>query len=93
MSTLNVKTAACALVLAAWNLSAAAAPAPPTPAHGSAHASAATRAAAAKRNVVSPYARAAARHEHAGDRPVGNAPTLMQSMGKPRRPHGGAGSK
>jgi predicted lipoprotein len=47
----------------------------------------------AKKRVVSPYARAAAQREHAGQAPVGHAPTTVQGMGKPRKPHAGTPSK
>jgi predicted lipoprotein len=47
----------------------------------------------AKQKVVSPYARAASQREHAGDAPLGHAPTMVQGMGKPRKPHAGAPSK
>lgn len=40
-----------------------------------------------KKPFVSPYARAAARREHAGQAPAGHAPTMVQLMGKPRKPH------
>jgi len=49
--------------------------------------------AAAKKRVVSPYARAASQREHAGQAPVGHAPTMVQGMGKPRKPHAGAPTK
>jgi hypothetical protein len=85
------RTAACALVLSALSLSVAAAAttvAPRKPAHTTA-----ARAPDSRRQVTSPYARAAAGHVHVGERPVGNAPTLVQGMGKPHRPHAGAASK
>jgi hypothetical protein len=47
----------------------------------------------ANKKVVSPYARAAARHERAGEVPLGHAPTAVQGMGKPRKPHPGTPSK
>jgi hypothetical protein len=47
----------------------------------------------AKKKVVSPYARAASQREHAGEAPFGHAPTMVQSMGKPRKPHTGAPHK
>jgi hypothetical protein len=42
---------------------------------------------------VSPYARAASAREHAGQAPLGHAPTMVQGMGKPRKPHPGTPSK
>jgi len=47
----------------------------------------------AKKKVVSPYARAASQREHAGQAPLGHAPTMVQGMGKPHKPHAGAPSK
>ena len=47
----------------------------------------------AKKKVVSPYARAASQREHTGQAPLGHAPTMVQSMGKPRKPHPGTPSK
>ncbi|HEY3655537.1 MAG TPA: hypothetical protein VGL34_11250 [Steroidobacteraceae bacterium] len=47
----------------------------------------------AKKKVVSPYARAASQREHAGEAPLGHAPTMVQGMGKPRKPHPGTPSK
>ena len=47
----------------------------------------------AKKKVVSPYARAASQRERAGQAPVGHAPTMVQGMGKPRKPHAGTPSK
>src|SRR6266700_2508351 len=47
----------------------------------------------AKKKVVSPYARAASQREHAGQVPLGHAPSMVQSMGKPRKPHPGTPSK
>jgi hypothetical protein len=47
----------------------------------------------AKKKVVSPYARAASQREHAGQAPSGHAPTMVQGMGKPRKPHAGTPSK
>jgi len=47
----------------------------------------------AKKKVVSPYARAASQRERVGQAPVGHAPTMMQGMGKPRKPHAGTPSK
>ncbi|MEA3108824.1 MAG: hypothetical protein QOI88_3429 [Gammaproteobacteria bacterium] len=46
-----------------------------------------------KKKVVSPYARAAAQHERVGEAPVGHAPTRVQGMGKPHKPHAGAPRK
>src|SRR5712672_2208426 len=43
----------------------------------------------AKKRVVSPYARAASQRERAGQAPAGHAPTMVQGMGKPRKPHAG----
>jgi hypothetical protein len=43
--------------------------------------------------VVSPYARAASQRERAGQAPMGHAPTMVQGMGKPRKPHTGAPPK
>jgi hypothetical protein len=42
---------------------------------------------------VSPYARAASQRERVGQAPAGHAPTMMQGMGKPRKPHAGTPSK
>ena len=50
-------------------------------------------AAAPKKHVVSPYARAAAQRERLGQPPVGHAPTSVQGMGKARKSHTGAPSK
>lgn len=47
----------------------------------------------AKKKVVSPYARAASQREHAGQAPLGHEPSMVQGMGKPRKPHAGAPSK
>jgi hypothetical protein len=47
----------------------------------------------AKKNVVSPYSRAASQREHAGQAPQGHAPSMVQGIGKPRKPHAGAPSK
>jgi predicted lipoprotein len=47
----------------------------------------------AKNKVVSPYARAASQRERAGQAPIGHAPTMVQGMGKPRKPHAGTPSK
>jgi hypothetical protein len=47
----------------------------------------------AKKKVVSPYARAASQREHAGQAPTGHAPTMVQGMGKPRKPHAGTPPK
>jgi hypothetical protein len=47
----------------------------------------------AKKKVVSPYARAASQRERAGEAPSGHAPTMVQGMGKPRKPHVGTPSK
>jgi hypothetical protein len=47
----------------------------------------------AKKPVVSPYARAASQRERAGQTPLGHAPTMVQGMGKPRKPHTGAPPK
>jgi hypothetical protein len=47
----------------------------------------------AKKKVVSPYARAASQREHAGQAPIGHAPTMVQGIGKPRKPHAGTPSK
>jgi hypothetical protein len=47
----------------------------------------------AKKRVVSPYARAASARERAGQPPLGHAPTMVQGMGKPRKPHSGTPSK
>jgi predicted lipoprotein len=49
--------------------------------------------ATAKKRVVSPYARAASQRERAGQAPMGHAPTMVQGMGKPRKPHTGAPPK
>jgi hypothetical protein len=47
----------------------------------------------APKKVVSPYARAASQREHAGQAPLGHAPTMVQGMGRPRKPHAGTPSK
>jgi hypothetical protein len=47
----------------------------------------------AKRRVVSPYARAAAQQARAGQPATGHAPTMVQGMGKPRKPHPGTPPK
>jgi predicted lipoprotein len=47
----------------------------------------------AKKKVVSPYARAASQREHAGQAPAGHVPTMVQGIGKPRKPHAGTPSK
>jgi hypothetical protein len=47
----------------------------------------------AKKKIVSPYARAASQRERAGQAPVGHAPTMVQGMGKPHKPHAGTPSK
>jgi len=47
----------------------------------------------AKKKVVSPYARAASQREHTGQASTGHAPTTVQGMGKPRKPHAGTPSK
>lgn len=47
----------------------------------------------AKKKVVSPYARAASQRERTGQAPMGHAPTMVQGMGKPHKPHAGAPSK
>ena len=47
----------------------------------------------AKKKVVSPYARAASQRERVGQAPIGHAPTMVQGMGKPRKPHAGTPSK
>ena len=76
--------AATFLAMPAW----AAAPKPTVP-------SAATKPAVStpKKRVVSPYARAASQRERAGQAPAGHAPTMVQGMGKPRKPHAGTPSK
>jgi hypothetical protein len=43
--------------------------------------------------VMSPYARAASQRERAGQAPMGHSPTMVQGMGKPRKPHTGAPPK
>ena len=59
-----------------------------------AHAAApAPRSAKSRKAVVSPYARAARARERAGNAPAGRAPTMVQGLGKPRKPHAGAPSK
>jgi hypothetical protein len=66
------------------------APAPSPPSTPGPHAvtvPAAPAAKNAKRPVVSPYARAAAQQARAGQPSTGHAPTRVQSMGKPRKPH------
>jgi hypothetical protein len=47
----------------------------------------------AKKKVVSPYARAASQRQHTGQAPLGHEPSMVQGMGKPRKPHAGAPSK
>jgi len=68
------------------------APAAPKPA-ATAPAPAAKNSKWAKKPVVSPYARAASQRERAGQAPLGHAPTMVQGMGKPRKPHTGAPPK
>lgn len=75
------------------------APAPPAPSVH-AHSVAADPASPATKNVkpgkkpvVSPYARAAAQRERAGQPPAGHAPTMVQAMGKPHKPHPAAPHK
>jgi hypothetical protein len=46
---------------------------------------------AAAKVRVSPYARAAAAHARAGQLSTGRSPTLVQGMGKPRKPHAAGG--
>ena len=46
-----------------------------------------------KKQVVSPYVRAASQRERLGQPPVGHAPTSVQGMGKARKSHTGASSK
>ena len=48
---------------------------------------------APQKKVVSPYARAASQRERVGQAPIGHAPTMVQGMGKPRKPHAGTPSK
>lgn len=78
-------------------LAAAVSSAMPTPARAAVKAPAAAATTAknpwAKKKVVSPYARAASQHGHAGEAPLGHAPTMVQGMGKPRKPHPGAPNK
>lgn len=65
----------------------------PAPAAATPHAAAVPAAPGSKsaqpaaRRVVSPYARAAAQHGRAGEPPAGHAPTMVQGMGKPHKPH------
>jgi hypothetical protein len=59
----------------------------------SAPAASAKNADSAKKTLVSPYARAAAQRQRVGQAPVGHAPTMMQGLGKPRKPHAGAAPK
>jgi hypothetical protein len=40
-------------------------------------------------HATSPYARAAAQHARAGQSLAGRAPTRVQGMGRPHKPHGG----
>jgi hypothetical protein len=43
------------------------------------------------KRVVSPYARAAAQHAHAGEASMGHAPTMVQGIGKTtHKPHAAA---
>jgi hypothetical protein len=70
------------------------APAPPSPpAPHAAAVPAAPAAKNAKRRVLSPYARAAAQQARAGQPASGHAPTMVQGMGKPRKPHPGTPPK
>jgi hypothetical protein len=71
-------------------------PAPTSPSPSGQHAAAVPGSPGAKngnRPVVSPYARAAARQARAGQASTGHAPTMVQSMGKPRKPHPGTPPK
>ena|SRR5260370_24220332 len=86
--------AATGLAIPAW----AQAPNPTVPSAAtksavSAPAASAKNSQGAKKKVVSPYARAASQREHAGEAPIGHAPTMVQGMGKPRKPHAGTPSK
>ena len=47
----------------------------------------------AKKPFVSPYARAAAQRERAGQPPAGHAPTMVQGMGRAHKPHAAAPPK
>jgi hypothetical protein len=70
------------------------APAPPSPSGPQAVTVPASPAAKnAKRRVVSPYARAAAQQARASQPASGHAPTMVQGMGKPRKPHPGTPPK
>ena len=96
----RVRACGVAAVLIAGSLfgmsATAQAPAPTPPSPSGQHAVAVPESPAAKnanRRVVSPYARAAAQQARAGQASTGHAPTMVQSMGKPRKPHPGTPPK
>jgi hypothetical protein len=77
-----------------WAISASAETSATKPASATPHAM--TTKASNKASVKparSPYARAAAQHEHAGDAPAGHAPTMVQGIGRSHKPHAGAPKK
>ena len=98
-TAVHMRACCVALVMAGllWGMAAAAeVPAAGAPAAEAPHAAGtqvpsiptpSKNAAPVKKPFVSPYARAAAQREHAGQAPVGHAPTMVQLMGKPRKPH------
>jgi hypothetical protein len=85
------RSAVAALVAGSvWAIAASAqTPAPTKPAAATPHA--VTK--ASPKPARSPYARAAAQHEHAGEPPAGHAPTIVHGMGKPHKPHAGPPKK
>jgi hypothetical protein len=94
----RIRACGIAAVLIAGSLFAmsatAEAPAPPSPSGPQAVTVPASPAAKnAKRRVVSPYARAAAQQARAGQPASGHAPSMVQGMGKPRKPHPGTPPK
>jgi hypothetical protein len=94
----RIRACGAAAVLIAGSLfgmsATAQAPAPPSPSGTQAVTVPASPAAKnAKRRVVSPYARAAAQQARAGQSASGHAPTMVQGMGKPRKPHPGTPPK
>ncbi len=68
-------------------------PSAPTPHAVTVPAAPAAKNAKPAKRVQSPYARAAAQQERAGQPPTGHAPTMVQMMGKPHKPHAAAPSK
>ena len=96
----RIRACGVAAVLIAGSLfgmsAAAQASAPTPPSSPGPHAVAVPASPAAKnanRQVVSPYARAAAQQARAGQSASGHAPTMVQGMGKPRKPHPGTPPK